>query len=58
MIKAILMSLSYKDDIYAFLINITGGNVRSVLEFITKFIGNGNVDADKIIRIMKEQNKY
>ena len=58
MIKAILMSLSYKDDIYAFLINITGGNVRSVLEFITKFIGNGNVDANKIIRIMKEQGKY
>lgn len=58
MIKAILMSLDFNEDIYAFLINITGGNVRSVLEFITKFIGNGNVDAEKIIRIMKEQDKY
>lgn len=58
MIKAILISLSYNEDIYAFLINITGGNVRSVLEFITKFIGNGNVDADKIIRIMEEQDRY
>lgn len=51
-LKALLTSLESNDDLSEFLSNITGGNVRQMIEFITKFIGSSNVDSKKIIDIM------
>lgn len=57
-IKALLGSLSNNPDLHEFLGNITGGNIRSVIELVTSFIGSPNVEADKIINIMKETGAY
>ncbi|MCI0558305.1 MAG: hypothetical protein MN733_07395, partial [Nitrososphaera sp.] len=54
-IRALLHSLKHNDDLHEFLANITGGNVRELLQFVTSFIGSPNVDADKIVSIMKQR---
>lgn len=50
--------LGRNKDLTELLSNITGGNVRDVIELVIKFIGSPNVDAEKIIRIEKEQGGY
>lgn len=57
-IKALLHSLRKNPQITEFLSNITGGNVRSMIDFVTKFIGSPNVDSDKIIDIMLNSGEY
>ena len=57
-IRALLQSLEKNDDLQELLANVTGGNVRELLQFVTSFIGSPNVDADKIVSIMKEQGSY
>jgi GTPase SAR1 family protein len=57
-IKALLNSLRKNPQIPEFLSNITGGNVRSMIDFITKFIGSPNVDSDKIIDVMAKKKLY
>lgn len=57
-IKALLLSLKQSTELVEFLSNITGGNIRAVIDFVTKFIGSANVDAEKIIRIMTEEKQY
>lgn len=57
-LKALISSLKHNKEINEFLSNITGGNIRSVIDLVTKFIGSPNVDAEKIINIMEENNNY
>lgn len=57
-LKALIISLKRNKDIHEFLGNITAGNIRSVLDLVTRFIGSPNVDAEKIIDIMERQNEY
>jgi len=57
-IKALLFSIRKNPEISEFLSNITGGNVRSMIDFVTKFIGSPNVDSDKIIDIMARKGEY
>lgn len=57
-LKATLRSIRGNDDIKQFLSNITGGNMRSVIELITSFFGSPNVDSRKIVRIEGEYNNY
>jgi len=57
-IKALLYSLAENNDLFEFLTNITGGNIRAAVEFVTNFIGSPNVDADKIIDIMTREGNY
>lgn len=57
-LKALLSSLEHSRDILELLSNITGGNMRAVVELITRFISTPNVDSDKIIRIMEESGRY
>jgi len=56
--KALLYSLRKNPQVSEFLSNITGGNVRSMIDFVTKFIGSPNVDSDKIIEIMEKKREY
>lgn len=48
-IKALLYSLQRNEKLVEFLSNITGGNIREIIGFVTRFIGSANVDAEKII---------
>ena len=57
-LKALLVSMEQNPEIRGILANITGGNIRAVIEFVVKFIGSPNVDVDKIIRIMREDGRY
>lgn len=57
-LRATLRSIRANDEIKAFLGNITGGNVRSVIELVSSFFGSPNVEAEKIIRIEEETNGY
>lgn len=57
-IKALLNSLRRSPEITEMLSNISGGNVRMVIELVTKFIGSPNVEADKIITKMEEGEDY
>jgi len=55
-IKALSYSIENNNDIREILSNITGGNVRLVIDFIAKFIGNSNINSDKIISFSREEN--
>lgn len=57
-LKALISSLSENSELNEFLSNITGGNIRAAIEFVTGFIGSPNVDAEKIIKIMNETGRY
>ena len=56
--KILIKSIERNHDIYEFLSNITGGNIREAIDLITKFIGNPNVDAIKIIEKVNSGNDY
>lgn len=57
-LKALLYSLKNNVELVELLSNITGGNIRQVIDLATKFIGSPNVDAGKIIDIMEKTSKY
>lgn len=57
-IKVLQYSLSKNNDLVEFLSNITAGNIRAVVDFVTKFIGSANVNARKILAIMDEGGRY
>jgi hypothetical protein len=56
-LKALQRSLRSNVEIIELLSNITGGNIRQVIEFVTKFIGSPNVDSDKIIEIVSREDR-
>lgn len=57
-IKVLLDSLRNNKALGEFIENITGGNVRQALSFITGFIGSPNVEAEKIIKTYEEKGRY
>jgi len=57
-LKALISSLSENSELNEFLSNITGGNIRAAIEFVTNFIGSPNVDAEKIVQIMNDTGWY
>lgn len=57
-LRALLSSLRDNSDLLEFLSNITGGNIRAAIEFVTGFIGSPGVDAEKIIDTMAEEGRY
>lgn len=57
-LRALIHSLKRSRELSEFLSNITGGNIREVLELIKGFIGSPNVDSDKIISIMEGDSDY
>ena len=57
-LHATLRSIRSNDAIRFFLSNITGGNMRAVVELITGFFGSPNVDSQKIVKIEEEQGNY
>lgn len=57
-LKALLSSLQNNTELLEFLSNITGGNIRAAIEFVTGFIGSPGVDAEKIIDKMANEGRY
>lgn len=57
-IKVLLESLRRNKSLGEFIENITGGNVRQALTFITGFIGSPNVEAEKIINTYEHEGRY
>lgn len=57
-IKVLLESLRRNKALGEFIENITGGNVRQALTFITGFIGSPNVEAEKIIHTYEHEGRY
>lgn len=57
-IKVLLESLRRNRSLGEFIENITGGNVRQALTFITGFIGSPNVEAEKIISTYEHEGRY
>lgn len=57
-IKTLLYSVRSNKDLTELLSNITGGNVRAVVELVRNFIGSPNVDSDKIIRLVEAGVRY
>ncbi len=50
-------SFTYNRDLVEFIDNISYGNIRLALEFITTFISSGHVDTEKIFRRDEEHTK-
>ena len=57
-LKALLYSLEHNRSLTEILANISGGNIRAVVEFVTQFIGSPNVEAEKIVRIQAQSGRY
>ncbi|WP_311276889.1 AAA family ATPase [Methylobacterium sp. WCS2018Hpa-22] len=57
-LRALLFSLEKNESLVEFMANITGGNIRAAIDFVTKFIGSANVESEKIIDIMISEGRY
>jgi GTPase SAR1 family protein len=57
-IKTLLYSVRKNKELTELLSNITGGNIRAVIELVRSFIGSPNVDSDKIIRLVEKGENY
>jgi len=58
LIRALLASLKHNSQLYEFIVNVSGGNVRVAVELVSKYFGNPNVESDKIVKIVKETGHY
>jgi hypothetical protein len=56
--RALLYSLEKNRDLSEILANITAGNIRAVIEFVTDFMGSPNVESKKIVEIHGKTGKY
>lgn len=57
-LRTLISSLRENRDLLEFIVNVSSGNVRVAIELITKFIGNPNVETDKIVKIATEEGGY
>jgi hypothetical protein len=57
-IEVLLKSFRKSKYLIEFIDNLSGGNTRKALEFITSFIGSGHVNAEKILRVASEVGTY
>jgi hypothetical protein len=57
-LRALILSIEKNRDLKEILANITGGNIRALVEFVTNFIGSPNVEAEKIVSIQRSTGKY
>lgn len=57
-LRVLLYSIRVNPDLKEILSNITAGNIRAVVEFVTHFIGSPNVEAEKIVSFPTQQRSY
>jgi hypothetical protein len=57
-IEVLLRSFASSKGLVEFIDNLSGGNTRQALDFVTAFIGSGHVNAEKILSIAEEFGSY
>ena len=57
-IRVMLYSMKVNYALKEILSNITAGNIRAVVEFVTHFIGSPNVEAEKIVNLRAQGRRY
>lgn len=57
-VNVVLNSFEENRDLMEFVDNLSGGNVRAALDFVTAFVGSGHVDTDKILGIVRADGGY
>lgn len=58
LITSLLRSLVKNRELYEFIVNVSGGNVRLAVELVSKYLGSPNVESEKIVKIIAEQGSY
>lgn len=58
LIKALLDSLARNRDLYEFIVNVSGGNVRVAVELVSRYLGNPNVESERIVQAVTETGGY
>lgn len=56
--KSFSESLDFSNAINKAIENISGGNVRSALEFVKEFFGSGHVNTEKIVNLFEKEGRY
>jgi hypothetical protein len=51
-------SLRENKSLLEFIVNVSGGNVRVAIELISKFLGNPNIESEKIVKIFEQEGAY
>lgn len=51
-LNLVLSAFGHNELLVSFVDNMSGGNVRKALEFVSSFIGSGHVDTDKIFEAL------
>jgi hypothetical protein len=54
----LLMAFQSSEPIIELVENLSGGNIRRALDFVSSFVGSGHVASGKILRILEEQGRY
>jgi hypothetical protein len=57
-LHVLLESFERSEELIEFIDNLSDGNTRQALEFVSDFIGSGHVDAQKIIDAYRESGSY
>jgi len=58
LIGALLKSLEHNRELYEFIVNVSGGNVRVAVELVSKYLGSPNIESDRIVKTVTETGKY
>jgi hypothetical protein len=57
-LHVLLQSFERSNALIEFIDNLSGGNTRDALEFVSDFVGSGHVDAEKIIAAYHDSFSY
>lgn len=57
-VKVLLASINRFDQVKIFLENITGGNIRELIQFVTGLFGNPNMDTQGAVIALERDNEY
>jgi hypothetical protein len=57
-VRVLLDSFRRSERLMEFIDNLSGGNTRRALDFVTAFVGSGHVNAEKILDIAEEFGSY
>ena len=58
LIRTLLHSLETNRDLYEFIVNVSGGNVRVAVELVSKYLGSPNVESERIVKTVTESGTY
>ncbi|MET3712635.1 GTPase SAR1 family protein [Sphingomonas trueperi] len=57
-LQVIMHTVDNSDEVNLFLENITGGNIRLLIELIANLMGSPNMDAEAVVRVLEREGNY